>query len=92
MHLSMLSIRVGGWAGYPREIESASFSLGGADFDIWVLPWGWEFDMGKTCFGKKVVPRGRNLTFSRSPEVENLTLALVKMSNSPGSAHPEAKH
>ena len=62
--------------------------LGGADFDSWVLPWGWEFEMGKTCFGKKAVPRGGNLTFSRCPEVENLTLALVKMSNSPGSAHP----
>ena len=35
--------RVGG-AGYPREIESATLSLGW-DFDIKVLPWGREFDM-----------------------------------------------
>ena len=86
MHLSMLIIRVRGWAGYPREIESVSFSLGRADFDIWVPPWGWEFDIGKTCFRKKAVPSSRNLTFSRSPEEDNLTLALVKISNSPGSA------
>ena len=88
MHLSMLSIRVWGWTGYPWEIDSASFFLGGADFDIWIMPWGREFDTGKTCFGKKAVPTGGNLQNSRRPEVENLTLALVKMSNSPGSAPP----
>ena len=82
----MLSPRVVG-GGYPREIASASFSLGG-DFDIRVLPWGREFDIATTCFGQKAVPRGGNLTFSRCPGVGNLTLALVKMSNSPGSAHP----
>ena len=82
----MLSPRMGG-AGYPREIDSASFSPGG-DFDIQVLPWGQEFDIAMTCFGQKVVPRGGNLTFSRCPGVGNLTLALVKMSNSPGSAPP----
>ena len=71
--------------GYPQEIDSASLSLGG-DFDIWVLPWGREFDIAKTCFGQKAVPRGGNLTFSRCPG--NLTLALMKMSNSPGSAPP----
>ena len=52
MHLSILSPWLGGRAGYPREIDSASFSLGG-NFDIWVLPWGREFDMAKTCFGQK---------------------------------------
>ncbi|XP_067041107.1 uncharacterized protein [Acropora muricata] len=31
-------------AGYPREIDSVTFSLGW-DFDIWVLPWGREFDV-----------------------------------------------
>ena len=84
MHLSMLSPRMGA-AGYPREIDSASFSLGG-DFDIQVLPWGQEFNIAMTCFGQKVVPRGGNLTFSWCPGVGKLTLALVKMSNSPGSA------
>ena len=74
-------------AGYPREIDSASFSLDG-DFDIRVLPWVWEFDIAMTCYGQKAVPRGGNLTFSRCPGVGNLTLALVKMSNSPGSAGP----
>ena len=73
--------------GYPREIDSVSFSLGG-DFNIWVLPWGWEFDIATTCFRQKVVPRGGNLTFARGPGMGNLTLALVKMSNSPGSAGP----
>ena len=61
---------------YPREIDSATFSLGG------------DFDIAKTGFGKKAVPRGGKLTFSRCPGVGNLTLALVKMSNSPGSASP----
>ena len=46
---------------------------------IWVLPWGQELDLAKTCFGQKVVPRGANLTFSRCSGVGNLTLALVKM-------------
>ena len=73
--------------GYPREIDFASFFLGG-DFDIGVLPWGLEFDIATTCFGQKAVPRGGNLTFSRCPGVGNLTLALVKMSNSPESARP----
>ena len=72
MHLSMLSPRVGGGGGYPREIYSASFFLGG-DFDIQVLPWGREFDITTTCFGQKAPPRGGNLTFSRCPGVENLT-------------------
>ena len=50
MHLSMLSPRVGGGGtDYPREIDSASFSLG-ADFDIRVPPWGQEFDIATTCF------------------------------------------
>lgn len=70
---------------YPGEIDSASSSLGG-DFDIWVLPCGQEFDIAESCFGQKVVPRGGNSTFSRCPGVRNLTLALVKISNSPGSA------
>ena len=83
MHLSMLSPRVGG--GYLRKTDLVSFSLGG-DFDIQVLPWGREFDIPKTCFGQKAVPSGENLTFSRCPGLGNLTLALVKMSNSPGSA------
>ena len=82
----MLSSRVG-VAGYPREIDSASFSLG-EDFDIRVLPWGREFDIATTCFRQKAVPRGGNLTFSRCQGVGSLTLALVKMSNSPGSACP----
>ena len=57
MHLSMLSPRVEGWgAGYPREIDSASLSLGW-DFDIQVLPWGREFDIAMTCVGQKAVPR-----------------------------------
>ena len=61
----------------PQEVDSASFSQGG-DFDIQVLPWGLEFDIATTCFGQKAVPWDGNLT-----------LALVKMSNSPGSAcHP----
>jgi len=77
MHLSILSPRVGGEVGYPQEIDSASFSLGG-DFDFRVLPWGREFDIATTCFGQKAVPRGGNLTFSRCPGVGNLT-------NSPGS-------
>ena len=90
MHLSMLNPRVGG-GGYPREIDSVSFSLGG-DFDIRVLPWGREFDIATTWFGQKAVPRGGNLTFSRCPGVGNLNLALVKMSNSPGSARPRLPH
>ena len=83
-----------GGAGYPRGIDLVSASLGG-DFDNWVLLWGQELDIAKTCFGQKVVPRGGNLTFSRCSGVGNLTLALVKMSNSPGSAcspHPGAQH
>ena len=79
--------------GYLREIDPASFSLGG-DFDIRVLPCGREIDIATTCFGQKVVPRGGNLTFPRCPGVGNLTLALVKMSNSPGSTHlpPPPQH
>ena len=61
----MLSLR-GGGGGYPQEIDSARFSLGG-DFDIWVLPWGREFDIATTCFGQTAVPRGGNLTFLRCP-------------------------
>ena len=53
-----------------------------------VLPRGGEFDIAKTCFGQKAVPRGWNSAFSRCPRVENLALALVKMSNSPESAPP----
>ena len=71
----MLSPRVG-QAGYPREIDSASFSLGG------------DFDIATTCFGQKAVSRSGNLTFSACPGVGNFTLALVKMSNSPGSSRP----
>ena len=77
----------GGGGRYPHEIDSVSFSLGG-DFYIRVLPWGREFDMATTSFGQKAVPRGGNLTFSRCPGEGNLTLALVNMSNSPGSACP----
>ena len=73
--------------GYLQEIDPASFSPSG-DFDIRVLPCGREFDIATTCFGQKVVPRGGNLTFPRCPGVGNLTLALLKMSNSPGSARP----
>ena len=86
MHLSMLSPRVSG-AGYPREIYSASFSLGG-DVVIQVLPWGQEFDIATTCFGQKSAHRGGNLAFSRCAGVGNLTLAQVKMSNSPRSVRP----
>ena len=64
-----------------------SFSLGG-DFDIQVLPWVWEFDIAMTCFGQKAVPWSGNLTFSRYPTEGNLTLALLKMSNSPGAPTP----
>ena len=64
-----------------------AFQMGG-DVNIWVLPWGREFDIAKTCFGQKAVPRGGNLNFSRCPGVGNLTLALVKMSNSLGSTPP----
>ena len=74
-------------AVYAREIDSTSFSLGG-DFDIRLLPWGREFEIATTCFGQKAVPTVENLTFSRGPGVGNLTLALVKMSNSPGAARP----
>ena len=42
----------------------------------------------KTCLGQKQLPRDGNLTFTRCPGVGNLTLAFVKMSNSPGSCHP----
>ena len=73
--------------GYPWEIDSATFSLG-VDFDIQVLPWGRKFDIAMTCFGQKAAPRGGNLTFSRCPGVGNLALALVKLSNSLGSARP----
>ena len=52
------------------------------------MPWGREIDIATTCFGQKAVPRGGNLTFSRCPGVGNLTLALMKMSNSPGSTPP----
>ena len=52
MHQSMLSPRVGGGEGYPREIGSGSFSLGG-DFDIWVLPWGRELDMATILEDRK---------------------------------------
>ena len=69
--------RGGEGAGYPREIDSASFSLGG-DFDIWVLPSGRGFEIAKTCFGQRAVPRAGNLTFSICPGVGDLTLALVK--------------
>ena len=68
-------------------VDSTSFSRGG-DFDIRLLPLGREFEIATTCFGQKAVPTGGNLTFSRSPGVGNLTLALVKMSNSSGSDHP----
>ena len=66
----MLSPREeGGGAGYPREIDSASFSLGG-DFDIWVLPWGREFDIAKTCFGQKAVPRAGGFDFGSRENVK----------------------
>ena len=54
--------------GYPREIDSASFSRGG-NFDIWVLPWGREFDMPKTCFREK----NGTLTFSSAGKEQFLT-------------------
>ena len=47
----------------------------GGDFDIWVLPRGWEFDIAETCFGQKAVRWGGNFTFSRCPGLRNLTLA-----------------
>ena len=47
----------------------------GGNFDIWVLPWGREFDIAETCFGQKAVPRGGNFTFSRCTGLRNLTLA-----------------
>ena len=75
MHLSMLSPRVGGGGGvyYSWESDSASFSLGG-NFDIWVLPWGREFDMAKSCFSKKMVPRAVfPLTFSSAGKEQFLT-------------------
>ena len=89
LHNAPVNVKPQGRGNYPREIDSASFSLGG-DFDIRALPWGREFDIVTTCFGQKAVPRGArgNLTFSRCPGVGNLTLALVKMSNSPGSDRP----
>ena len=39
----------------------------------------------------KNFPRGRNLTFTRCPGVGNLTLASMKMSNSPGT-HTSSCH
>ena len=60
----------------------------GLGFWHWVLPWGWEFDIAKTSFGQKAVPRGGNSTFSRCSGVGNFTLVLVKMLNFPGSARP----
>ena len=91
LHNAPVNVKPQGRGNYPREIDSASFSLGG-DFDIRVLPWGREFDIVTTCLGQKAVPRGArgNLTFSRCPGVGNLTLALVKMSNSPGSDLPSS--
>ena len=86
MRLSMLSPRVGS----PREIDSPRFFLG-RDFDIRALPCGQEFGKATTCFGQKAVSRGGNLTFSRCPGVPNLTLALVKMSNSPGSVRIDSR-
>ena len=65
MHLSFVKPQGEGGGGYQWEIDLASFSLGG-DFDIWVLPWGREFDIAKTCFGQKVAPWGGNLTLLRS--------------------------
>ena len=62
------------------RIDSASFSLG-RDFDIWVLPWGREFDMAAILEDRKWLPRGGNLTFTRCPGVGNLTRASLKMSN-----------
>ena len=44
----------GGGVVYRREIDPTSVSLGG-DFDIRVLPWGWEFDIATTCFGQEAV-------------------------------------
>ena len=61
-----------------REIDSASFSLGG-DFDIRVLLWDREFDVATTFFGQKAVTRGGYLLFFRCPGVGKLTLVLVKM-------------
>ena len=60
---------------YPREIDSASFSLGG-NFDIYVQPWGREFDMAKSCFSKKKkkIPRAVfSLTFSSAGKEQFLT-------------------
>lgn len=83
----MLSPRVG-WGGRLPMGNLLSKLFPGGDFDIQVLPWVWEFDTATTCCGQKAAPRGGNLTFSRCPRMGNLTLALVKMSNFPGSTHP----
>ena len=56
-----------------------------------VKPQGREFEVGRPDSHGKSLPRDRNWTFSKSLGVGNLTLASVKMSNSPGSApHPVA--
>ena len=64
---------------YPWEVDSASFSLGG-NFDIWVLPWGREFDMAKSCFSKKKkIPRAVfSLTFSSAGEEQFLIGIFLK--------------
>ena len=45
---------------------------------------GREFDIAKTYFEQKAVPRGGNLTFPRCPRVGNFTLGILL----PGSARP----
>ena len=83
----MLSPRVGGGVGYPRDFDSGSFPLG-RNFDTWVPTLGREFG-SKTCLLQENFPEGwGNLTFTRCPGVGNLTQASMKMSKSPGSARP----
>ena len=53
MHLSMLRLRGGGGGGgYPREFDSATFSLGRV-FDTWAPPLGREFDMAAILEGRE---------------------------------------
>ena len=52
------------------------------------LPLGRDFWRLSVAKKRKCYPRGGKLTFSRCLGVGNLTLASIKVSNSPGSAPP----